>query len=155
MNYLCIPFNQLTRLQLYDILRLRSEVFVVEQTCTYQDLDGKDIQDDVHHLMLYDNEKLIAYARLLPTGLSYSTPSIGRIIISRPARSKGLGRKLIKECLQRTFSLWPTCNITIGAQRHLTSLYEEFGFTEVSQPYLEDGIMHVDMMTVNAQASCN
>ena len=145
MNYLCLPFNELTCLQLYEILHLRSEIFVLEQTCIYQDLDYKDIQDDVHHLMLYEHEKLIAYARLLPQGLSFNTPSIGRILLVQSMRGSGLGRKFIQECVDRTFLLWPKCDITIGAQSHLSRLYRAFGFTEVSKHYLEDGIMHVDM----------
>ncbi|MFT6270542.1 MAG: ElaA protein [Alphaproteobacteria bacterium] len=124
---------------------MRSEVFVLEQTCIYQDLDYKDIQTDVHHLILQENEKLLGYARLLPASISYPTPSIGRILICPSARNRGLGRIVIKESLQRAFTLWPKSDITIGAQSHLSNLYQGFGFKEISEHYVEDGIMHVDM----------
>ena len=145
MNFVCLPFADLSTAQLYELLHLRSEVFVLEQKCIYQDLDHKDIQTGVQHLLMLDNKKLLGYARLLPPKVSYDTPSIGRILISPKARDKGLGRLLIQESLNRTFALWPNANITIGAQSHLTALYQSFGFTEISDDYLEDGILHVDM----------
>jgi ElaA protein len=146
MNFVCLPFTGLSTAQLYEILHLRSEVFVVEQNCVYQDLDRKDTQAGVEHLMMLDNNNLVGYARLLPAGISYDTPSIGRIIISPKSRDKGLGRVLVKEAMARTYSLWPNAAITIGAQSHLSAMYQSFGFSEVSEPYLEDGILHVDMM---------
>lgn len=147
MQYICLPFTDLSTSQLYEILRLRSEVFVVEQNCVYQDLDCKDTQIGVQHLMMLDNEQLLGYARLLPPRISYDTPSIGRIIISSTARDKGLGRMLIQEAMERTFTLWPKLEITIGAQSHLSIMYQSLGFKEMSEHYLEDGIMHVDMNT--------
>jgi ElaA protein len=145
MNFECLPFTDLSTTQLYEILHLRSEVFVVEQTCAYQDLDRKDTQTGVQHLMMSDNKQLLGYARLLPSGISYDTSSIGRIIISPAIRGKGLGRLLIKEAMERTFALWPKVEITIGAQSHLSKMYQSFGFREISEHYLEDDIMHVDM----------
>ena len=145
MNFVCLPFTDLSTAQLYELLHLRSEVFVLEQNCIYQDLDHKDTQTGVQHLLLLDNKKLLGYARLLPPKISFDTPSIGRILISPKARDKGLGRLLIQESLNRTFALWPNSNITIGAQSHLSALYQSFGFTEISDDYLEDGILHVDM----------
>ena len=144
---MCLPFINLSTIQLYEILHLRSEVFVVEQSCVYQDLDHKDTQVGVQHLLMLDNQQLLGYARLLPSGLSYDTPSIGRIIISPKARDKGFGRMLIQEAMARTFSLWPKVKITIGAQSHLSNMYQSFGFKEISEHYLEDGILHVDMLT--------
>lgn len=145
MKFVCLPFNELSTAQLYDILKLRSEVFVVEQTCIYQDMDNKDIQSGVQHLLMLDNNELIGYARLLPHKISFDTPSIGRILIAPKARDKGLGRTLIKAAIDHTFALWPNANITIGAQKHLSDLYCSFGFVEISEQYLEDGILHVDM----------
>jgi ElaA protein len=147
MNFVCLPFTDLSTPQLYEILHLRSEVFVVEQNCVYQDLDRKDTETGVQHLMLFDNTQLLGYARLLPSGISYDTSSIGRIIISPLARDKGLGRLLIQEAMDRTFALWPKVAITIGAQSHLSKMYQSFGFNEISEHYLEDGILHVDMHT--------
>ncbi len=149
MNFVCLPFSDLSTIQLYEILHLRSEVFVVEQNCVYQDLDRKDTQAGVEHLMMWDEKILLGYARLLPAGISYDTPSIGRIIISPTSRDKGLGRVLIKEAMARTHSLWPNAAITIGAQSHLSAMYQSFGFSEVSETYLEDGIPHVDMLAPN------
>jgi ElaA protein len=142
---LCVPFRQLSIHQLYEVLRLRSEVFVVEQTCIYQDMDNKDIEDGVHHLLLFKNEQLAGYARLLPKNISFDTPSIGRILVAVNHRSCGLGRELINHCIEQTLRLWPAEPITIGAQSHLLKLYIEFGFVEISADYLEDGIPHVDM----------
>ena len=147
MNFVCLPFTDLSTTQLYEILLLRSAVFVVEQNCAYQDLDRKDSQLGVQHLMMSNNKQLLGYARLLPSGISYDTPSIGRIIISPAVRDKGLGRLLIQEAMERTFALWPKAEITIGAQSHLSKMYQSFGFNEISEHYLEDGIMHVDMHT--------
>lgn len=146
MNYACVPFSQLSGATLYEILKLRSEVFVVEQACIYQDIDDKDTHPQAHHLMLQKNKQLIAYARLLPPGLSYPTASIGRILVNQSARGSGLGREFIRKCIEHTHTLWANENITIGAQSHLSTLYQEFGFNEISPHYLEDGIKHVDMM---------
>lgn len=145
MKFLCLPFDELSTAQLYELLKLRSEVFVVEQTCIYQDIDNKDIQSGVRHLLMLDDTKLIGYARLLPHKVSFETPSIGRILVAPAARDKGLGRTLIQAALEHTFALWPGANITIGAQKHLSDLYLSFGFFEISEQYLEDGILHVDM----------
>ncbi|MFT4939494.1 MAG: ElaA protein [Paraglaciecola sp.] len=147
MNFVCLPFTELSTVQLYEILHLRSEVFVLEQTCIYQDLDRKDMQTDVQHLMMLEKEQLLGYARLLPPGISYDTASMGRILISPKARNKGLGRILVQESMDRTSALWPKVDITIGAQSHLSHLYQSFGFKEISEHYLEDGILHVDMKT--------
>ncbi|WP_395345168.1 GNAT family N-acetyltransferase [Ningiella sp. W23] len=118
---------------------------MVEQTCIYQDIDNKDIKSGVHHLLVYEHDALIGYARLLPAGLSYDTPSIGRILTSSGARGKGIGKKVIALAIQHCAQLWPEQAITIGAQSHLRKLYQGYGFKEVSDSYLEDGIPHVDM----------
>ncbi|MFT6988963.1 MAG: ElaA protein [Paraglaciecola sp.] len=147
MNFVCLPFTDLSTTQLYEILHLRSEVFVVEQRCVYQDLDHKDTKSGVQHLMMLNDHQLLGYARLLPSQISYDTSSIGRIIISPKARDKGLGRVLIQDAMDRTFALWPNIGITIGAQSHLSNMYQSLGFKEISEHYLEDGILHVDMQT--------
>lgn len=146
MDYSCVPFSALSGAALYEVLQLRSEVFVVEQACIYQDIDSKDSHSGVHHLRLHKDNELIAYARLLPPHLSYPTVSIGRILLCRSARGKGLGREFIRQCITHTQDLWPHSDITIGAQSHLSKLYQSFGFIEISAHYMEDGIKHVDMM---------
>jgi ElaA protein len=145
IKYICMPFSQLTSLQVYQMLRLRSEVFVVEQNCVYQDIDNKDLDPQSHHILCYKDQVLVAYARLLPAGLSYADVSIGRILVEGSARGLGLGKQVIDICLQQIAILWPEHAVTIGAQSHLSALYQQFGFQEISAHYLEDGIMHVDM----------
>jgi ElaA protein len=145
MNILCLPFSDLSIVQLYRILQLRSEVFVVEQTCIYQDIDDKDTKAGAHHLMLMEGPNMLAYARLLPADVSYDTPSIGRILVAPARRGTGLGKELISQSIMASQRLWPTSTITIGAQSHLSELYQSFGFIEISEHYLEDDIMHVDM----------
>jgi ElaA protein len=145
VEYICVPFSQLTSLQVYQMLRLRSEVFVVEQNCIYQDIDNKDIHPQTHHILWYNDEVLVAYARLLPAGLSYADVSIGRVLVAESARGYGLGKQVIDVCLAHIATLWPGQAVTIGAQSHLSELYQQFGFQEISAHYLEDGIMHVDM----------
>lgn len=145
VEYLCVPFAQLTSLQVYQMLRLRSEVFVVEQNCVYQDIDNKDIDPQSRHTLFYKDQVLVAYARLLPAGLSYEDVSIGRILVAESARGHGLGKHIIDVCLEHIATLWPGQAVTIGAQSHLSDLYQKFGFKEISAHYPEDGIMHVDM----------
>ncbi|MEZ9230111.1 GNAT family N-acetyltransferase [Vibrio amylolyticus] len=148
IQWLCLPFNQLTTLQLYQLLKLRVDVFVVEQNCPYPELDNKDIQDDVYHLLGYSKQDLVACARLLPAGISYSEVSIGRIATSEMARGNGLGNNLLSEALTHTQSLWPDQSITIGSQQHLSHFYQAHGFEPVSDMYREDGIPHIDMTLI-------
>ena len=145
LDFVCLPFSKLNGDYLYRLLQLRSEVFVVEQTCIYQDLDGKDTHPDALHLLVFKKSSLQAYARMLPSGLSYATPSIGRIVVSPLARGINMGRLVIKEAIVKTQQTWPNEKITIGAQAHLINLYTEFGFECISKEYLEDGIPHIDM----------
>jgi ElaA protein len=152
MQTSCLKFDNLSTHQLYDLLRLRSEVFVVEQTCIYQDIDDKDTQANVHHLLITKDSDLFGYARLLPAGLSYDTPSFGRVIIAKQARGSGFGKQLIASTIEHMQLLWPNQSITIGAQSHLVSLYQSFGFAESSEHYLEDGIPHVDMCLKGASS---
>lgn len=140
-----IPFSKLTTPQLYDLLRLRVDVFVVEQTCPYPELDGKDCVDGVYHLIGIKNNEMVACARLLPPGTSYDHVSIGRVATKESARGHGLGHQLLSEALLHCEELWPGETIDIGAQEHLTHFYQKHGFTVISDMYLEDDIPHVDM----------
>ena len=140
-----IPFSELSTQQLYQLLRLRVDVFVVEQTCPYPELDGKDTIAGVEHLLGYANEELVACARLLPPGTSYDNTSIGRVATKQSARGNGLGHQLITEALMRCETLWPKTTIDIGAQQHLEHFYANHGFKTISEMYLEDDIPHVDM----------
>lgn len=137
-------FANLTPNELYTIIRLRNEVFIVEQNCVYQDADNKDIT--CHHLMLWENETLVAYARLLPKGLAYEQMSIGRVISSPAYRRTGAGKILVARAIESCKELFGTGAIRIGAQLYLKKFYESFGFIQTSDVYLEDEIEHVEMI---------
>lgn len=140
------PFAALSVDALYDLLRLRSEVFVVEQACPYLDPDGKDRHPDAHHLRGIDDAgALLAYCRLLPPGLAFPVPSIGRVVVAPAARGRGLAHALMREALGRCAGLWPGSALMLGAQQHLAGFYAGHGFAVASDMYLEDGIPHVDM----------
>ena len=137
-------FHSLTALELYQIMRLRNEVFVVEQQCVYQDADNKDPQ--CYHLMLWDHSQLIGYARLLPAGLAFDEPSIGRVISSPMVRGKGVGKLLLTKAIKANNELFGNTAIKIGAQLYLKNFYEAFGFEQTSDVYLEDNIKHIEML---------
>ncbi len=147
-------FTELSLNQLYDVLKLRIDIFVVEQTCFYPDLDGEKDQLDRHpqtlHLLGYQGEQLVAYLRILPKGQSYpDNISIGRVVIAVNARECGLGHELMTEALQLCQHHFPHEQIKISAQQHLKSYYQKHGFTQVSDMYLEDGIPHIGMLRAN------
>ncbi len=144
MNWTLKPFADLTPKELYNILQLRNEVFIVEQNCPYQDLDNKDIY--AYHLMGTKENKLIAYSRLLAPGISYSESSIGRVVSSPAARKTGMGKELMKESIEQIQNLFHTDTIRIGAQLYLKKFYESFGFIQQGEPYLEDNIPHIIML---------
>jgi ElaA protein len=137
-------FNELTVTELYSILRLRSEVFVVEQNCVYQDIDNKDLK--CYHLMLFKDNQLAAYARLVPPGLSFNEMSIGRVLSNPKYRGTGAGRTLMKLAIEKCQQVFGEGAIKIGAQAYLLNFYSSLGFITVSQPYDEDGIPHIDMI---------
>ena len=137
-------FDQLTPGELYDILRLRTDVFVMEQNCVFQDMDGADPK--CWHLAGMQDGRIVAYCRFVPAGVKYAEPSIGRVITPLVTRGTGLGRELMREALARAGKLWPGQALRIGAQAHLQRFYGEFGFTKASEPYDEDGILHVEMV---------
>jgi len=139
------PFAELTPRELHDMYRLRVDVFIVEQNCVFQDVDGVDPQ--CWHLLGYSGRELVAYSRLLPAGVKFAEPSIGRVITARSVRRTGLGRVLMAEAMKRVRTLFGDQPIRIGAQAHLERFYNEFGFTKASEPYDEDGILHIEMDT--------
>lgn len=144
INWQCKSFSELTSFELYDLLQLRNEVFVVEQNCVYQDCDGKDKK--AFHLSGYKENNLMAYARLLPKGVSYvEGVSIGRIVTSPSWRGTGIGKELMKVALSRIEKLFGEETIIISAQAHLVEFYSNFGFMEEGKKYFEDGIPHVLM----------
>lgn len=140
----CVPFDSLTPHQLYTIIQLRNAVFVVEQNCVFQDADGKDPYS--YHLMIWHNNELAAYARLLPPGLAYEYMSIGRVISSASMRRMGAGKLLMKEAITHCHLLFGEGPIKIGAQLYLTKFYSSFGFEAIGDIYLEDDIQHIHMI---------
>jgi len=138
------PFAELTSLELYSILRLRNEVFVVEQNCVFQDADNKD--QESYHQMYWQDDQLIAYCRLLPPGLAYNEMSIGRVVSSPAARGTGAGRALIAMAIEQCYKYFGRGPIRIGAQLYLKQFYASFGFVEEGEVYLEDGIEHIEMV---------
>ena len=146
ITYQAIPYDQLTRDQLYAVLRLRAEVFVVEQDCVYQDLDDKD-QAAVHFLGVAQDGRLAAYTRIVDKGVSYPDyASIGRVITAPFARGKGLGRPLMRQSIEVLYNYFGKQSIKIGAQAHLQAYYESIGFQGVGEVYDEDGIPHRGMV---------
>ena len=136
-------FSDLTLNQLYTIMSDRQAIFIVEQDCPFQDMDGLDSRS--WHLTGAVNNRLVAYARIVFPGVRYPNPSIGRVLTTQQVRGQGVGRLLMKEAVRHCCRLYPGRKISLSAQIHLESFYEEFGFHRVSEPYDEDGIMHIDM----------
>ena len=131
--------------RLYQLLQLRTAIFVVEQNCVFQDMDGLDARSE--HLCGFDTQgTLLAYARLLPPQLKYAEASIGRVVVAESQRRTGLGRLLMAQAIEGTASRFPDHAIRIGAQHRLERFYRDFGFESVGEPYLEDGIWHIDML---------
>lgn len=144
MNWILKSFDQLTSRELYAILQLRNEVFVVEQNCVFQDADGKD--GYCHHLMAWEPGYLAAYTRLVPPDLAYpGFASIGRVVSSPKSRGTGLGKELMERSIGETKNLFPGFPIRIGAQLYLKKFYTELGFQQTDAIYLEDGIEHIEM----------
>lgn len=145
LTWTTLPFDLLTVPQLYALLQLRSEVFVVEQTCAFQDIDGQD-QAATHLLGYTETGELAAYARLFGAGISYPEASIGRVVVSPQFRRYGLGRELLHQAIGAVEQLFGTQPIQIGAQLYLQAFYESFGFRQLGEGYLEDGIPHIHMV---------
>jgi ElaA protein len=144
MNFRIKKFSELRLSELYAIMRLRQEIFVVEQACAYLDADGKDARSV--HVMGFDKNKLVAYARLVPPGISYKTPSIGRVVVASSHRGKKLAYKLMDACIKETLRRYKTRAITISAQLYLRDFYTKTGFVAVGEVYPEDDIPHIRMI---------
>ncbi|MCG2585752.1 GNAT family N-acetyltransferase [Massilia sp. TS11] len=138
-------FRDLSVEQLYAMLKARQDVFILEQTCLWADLDDKD--QDAHHLLGWRDGRFAACVRVLAPGVAYpEEASIGRVLTTRAERGTGAGRALMHEAIRHTTALYPQQRIRIGAQQYLEKFYQSFGFATVSDPYEEDGIMHVEML---------
>jgi len=145
VQWRCLPFEGLSITELYAVLQLRSAVFVVEQTCVFQDTDGLD--PACHHLLGQDaSGQLMAYARLVPQGLAFAEVSVGRVVTAPAGRGRALGHALMSQACTALNNLWGSQPIRIGAQAHLQNFYGQHGFTTDSAEYMEDGIAHVEML---------
>ncbi len=140
-------FQELSVSQFFEILQLRVDVFVVEQQCAYPELDEHDRHSETRHLAGRDESRqLVAYARILPAGLSFPEVSLGRFVVRKDARGQGIGHQLLSEALKEIQTSWPGSAIRISAQDYLQKFYEQYGFTPFSEMYLEDGIPHIEMV---------
>lgn len=144
MNYHIKKFNELTTKELYEILKVRAEIFVVEQNCVYQDLDSKD--EVSYHLFLEENNQIAAYLRIIPKGISYPETAIGRVLTKEIYRGKGLSGEIVQRAINFITDTLREQEIRISAQAYLQKFYKDLGFEPTSDIYLEDGIEHIEML---------
>lgn len=146
VHWTALPFPALDGATVYALLQLRAAVFVVEQACAYLDPDGRDGAPGVLQLMGHDaGGTLLAAARLLPPGVAFDQPSIGRVVVAPAARGRGLAHALMRRALALCATHWPGRPVLLGAQQYLVAFYASHGFVVVSDVYIEDGIPHVHM----------
>ncbi len=138
------PFEALSVNELYDLLQLRSKIFVVEQNCVYLDIDGKD--KIALHLFASFEGKIVAHARLFKPGISFDNASIGRVVVDGDYRDRKWGHDLMREAIAAISNQFNETKITIGAQLYLKKFYQSHGFVQLSEMYLEDDIPHIDMV---------
>jgi len=138
-------FQQLSVIQLYQLLKLRQQVFIVEQQCLYHDIDGLDL--NCLHLLGYEGEQLVAYLRLIPAAFHNSgNVSLGRILSCATKRGTGIGKALMQQAMQFLTENYASQKIQLSAQFYLLNFYQNFGFERISEPYDDDGILHIDML---------
>jgi ElaA protein len=145
IEWICKHHEDLGKEQLYAILQLRTEVFVVEQKCAYQEVDGRDLEGDTCHLMAWQDDQLVAYLRLLDPASQGGDVVIGRVVIAPQVRGKGLGHDMMGQALKQAEKHWPETPIYLSAQAHLQGYYGRYGFVVVGEEYLEDDIPHIGM----------
>ena len=146
MNFTAKYFSELNTTELYEILQLRSEVFVVEQDCVYQDIDFKDQKS--LHIIGYKNNKIVAYTRIFKPGDYFDNASIGRVLVVASERKYGLGHELMKASITAIKKHSKVTKITVSAQKYLKKFYETHLFIQIGEEYLEDGIPHIRMDSV-------
>ena len=139
-----VPFDALTGRELYEVLQLRSAVFVVEQACVFQDMDGADVQ--AMHLLGTVSGQLAAYARCFAAGVKFAEASIGRVVTHGSQRGSGAGHALMRQAITSVTQQWGTQPIRIGAQARLEQFYRQHGFVKTGEPYSEDDIPHIEML---------
>lgn len=149
LTWQCAHFSELSAAQLYAILSMRSEVFIVEQNCVYQDIDGADI-DCMHLIGWTSDQQVAAYMRIVPPGLKFAEVSLGRVITSNAARGTGIGKQLLSKGMAFIEATYPGQAVRIHAQAYLEKFYLSYGFATASDVMLEDGIAHYVMIKPSA-----
>lgn len=144
MQIIIKAFEDLRLQELYEILQLRSEVFVVEQDCVYQDIDGKD--QKAIHVLGTEKDKLVAYTRIFPPGVYFQEAAIGRVVVKDSSRKNKFGHEILKASVKTIKARFKTGTIKLSAQTYLTRFYESHGFEQIGEGYLEDGIPHIAMV---------
>lgn len=144
MDIKILTFENLSLNELYAVLQLRSEVFVVEQDCVYQDIDGKD--KEALHVLGFEGEELVAYTRLFPPGTYFNEAAIGRVVVKQGYRKKDFGHEVLRASIKAIEDRFKTRSIKLSAQTYLTKFYESHGFRQIGEGYLEDGIPHIAMV---------
>ena len=144
LNWCIKHYSKLTTDEFHDLIALRIKVFVIEQNCPYQEVDGKD-KEAFHVFCRNEKNEIIAIGRVLPPGVSYETTSIGRIVIEENSRGKNLGHELMRKCVDFALLEFRNQSITISAQKHLKNYYNKHNFKSTGKEYLEDGIPHIEM----------
>ncbi len=147
MQWSELAFNALSVDELYELLKLRVDIFVVEQNCSYPELDEKDRHSETRHLIGRNSlDEIVAYSRILAPGTSYPGVTIGRVVVAEHARGAGVAHQLMTQSIKIARRYWPEDSIQLGGQEYLKSFYWKLGFEPVSEVYLEDGIPHLDML---------
>ena len=147
MEWHILRFSELDTYTLYALLKLRVDVFVVEQNCPYPELDEKDLHPETRHILLKKGDKILGYSRILPPGVSFKdAPGVGRVCVAQTARRLGLGELVVAKAIATAKDGWPGLDIHISAQCYLQRFYESMGFVAASEPYLEDDIPHLKMI---------
>ena len=144
MQYTIKKFEDLTNIELYKLLQLRQEIFIIEQTCIYPDIDSKD--ENAHHLLAFDEDRITGCLRILEKGISFEEISIGRVVVSKPYRGQGIAKQMMQQALAFIKGELSEKRIKISAQSVAIPFYKGVGFKVVSEEYLEDDIPHVDML---------
>ncbi len=144
MDFEIKKFSELSTEELYKILKARIDVFVVEQNCPYEECDNKDYES--YHFFYRKDDKMIAYLRIIPAGISYPEPSIGRVLVDKGHRRRGIALEMMEKAIDFVENNIGADSIRLSAQKYLLNFYEELGFAKVSGEYLEDGIPHIEML---------
>ncbi|WP_042220430.1 GNAT family N-acetyltransferase [Oceanobacillus manasiensis] len=143
MNWHIKSFSELTNIELYNLLKARTDVFVVEQNCAYPELDNYD--QESMHLYVEEEGEIAALVRIIPAGNKYKEASIGRVMVVNKFRGKGYAKQVMERALHFITEEWKETGIKIQAQEYLKVFYQGLGFKQITEPYLDDGILHIDM----------